>query len=417
MSAAHVQRVATKALKLGMYVHAVPGSWLDHPFWARSFELRKPSDIERLRESGIEAVWVDLQRSEVPPEPEAMDDTVERATVAPPSPEPQGEAAPHEVESPVELESELHRAWLLREKAREAMVGMFEDARMGRAVEPERVRPLVDEVANSVARNEGALISLLRLKTADDYTYLHSVAVCALMVAVARRLGLGEDRVRAAGMGGLLHDLGKAAMPRDVLLKPGRLTEAELQIMRTHPAAGHASLQRAGVFDPVALDVCLHHHERVDGMGYPHGLQGADISLMARAAAVCDVYDAITSDRPYKKGWEPGESIRHMANWKGHFDEPILHAFVRAVGIYPVGSLVRLASGQLAIVLDQGGKSLLQPRVRIIFCTRRGLPVRPRVLDLAAPACDDRIVSTASPAEAGALGLQGLFADVGVRVG
>jgi HD-GYP domain-containing protein (c-di-GMP phosphodiesterase class II) len=96
----------------------------------------------------------------------------------------------------------------------------------------------------------------------------------------------------------------------------------------------------------VARDVRLHHHERPDGRGYPHGLQGDALTLHARMGAVCDVYDAITSNRPYKSGWDPGESIARMATWKGQFDGPVFAAFVRSVGIYPIGSLVRLASGR-----------------------------------------------------------------------
>jgi putative nucleotidyltransferase with HDIG domain len=130
-----------------------------------------------------------------------------------------------------------------------------------------------------VSRNPGALISLARLKTADDYTYMHSVAVCALMVALARELGMDEAQTRAAGTAGLLHDLGKAVMPLDVLNKPGKLTDAEFAIIRSHPEEGYRLLLQAESADPVALDVVLHHHEKVDGSGYPRRLRGGNQHL------------------------------------------------------------------------------------------------------------------------------------------
>ena len=132
---------------------------------------------------------------------------------------------------------------------------------------------------------------------------------------------------------------------------------------------------------PEALDVCLHHHEKVNGKGYPHGLQGDEISLYSKMGAVCDVYDAITSNRPYKAGWDPAESIQKMAQWAkdGHFDERIFQAFVKSIGIYPTGSLVKLKSGRLGVVVEPGSKSLLSPMVRVFFSTKANEPITPQL--------------------------------------
>ena len=161
---------------------------------------------------------------------------------------------------------------------------------------------------------------------------MHSVAVCALMLSQGRELGIRGEELRQAGMAGMLHDLGKAFIPLEILNKPGKLTDEEFTLVKTHPARGHALLQEAGAASATVLDVCLHHHEKVDGSGYPHGLSGAQISTVARMGAVCDVYDAVTSDRPYKAGWDPGEALRRMVQWKGHFDPQALQALVKAVG-------------------------------------------------------------------------------------
>lgn len=271
---------------------------------------------------------------------------------------------------------------------------------MGKAVDAAGAQRLVDEISDSVARNASALISLARLKTADDYTYMHSVAVCAMMIALARQLGLDEAQTRSAGLAGLLHDLGKARMPMEVLNKPGKLTESEFGVMKSHPVEGHQMLLAVGNVDPIALDVCLHHHEKTDGSGYPKGLKGDEISLFAKMGAVCDVYDAITSNRPYKAGWDPAESLRKMAEWaKGHFDHQVFQAFVKSLGIYPIGSLVRLGSGRLAVVVEQSSRSLTMPLVKAFYSTKSDLRIPPELIDLSVPNCSDKIAGREDPAQ------------------
>jgi HD-GYP domain-containing protein (c-di-GMP phosphodiesterase class II) len=232
---------------------------------------------------------------------------------------------------------------------------------------------------------------------------MHSVAVCALMVALAQQLKLNALDTREAGLAGLVHDLGKAMMPLEVLNKPGALTPAEFAIMKSHPQAGHQMLVEGQGVGPIPLDVCLHHHEKINGRGYPHGLQGDEISLFARMGAVCDVYDAITSNRPYKAGWDPGDSIQKMAQWAkdGHFDEAIFQAFVKSIGIYPTGALVKLKSGRLGVVVEQGTRSLLTPTVKVFFSTKSNEPITPVLLDLSDPKVTDQIVSRESVASWG----------------
>jgi HD-GYP domain-containing protein (c-di-GMP phosphodiesterase class II) len=222
---------------------------------------------------------------------------------------------------------------------------------------------------------------------------MHSVAVCALMVALARQLELNEQEVREAGMAGLMHDLGKAVMPMAVLNKPGKLTDDEFRVIKSHPVEGHRLLVEGKTASAIVLDVCLHHHEKIDGSGYPDRLTGDAISLFAKMGAVCDVYDAITSNRPYKAGWDPAESIRKMTEWsKGHFDENVFQAFIKSIGIYPVGSLVKLSSGRLAVVLEQAEKSLLAPRVKAFFSTKSQTYIVPELIELSRPGTLEKIV-------------------------
>ncbi len=282
--------------------------------------------------------------------------------------------------------------------AKHAITPVFESARMGLLADSSVARGLVEDISDSVIRNPGALVSLARLKRADTYTYMHSVAVCALMVALARQLQLDEAQTLAAGMAGLLHDIGKAKVPLEVLNKPGRLTDDEFTVVKGHPEHGHAMLRAIGDVDADVLDACLHHHEKMDGTGYPHRLEETQIGLMARMTAICDVYDAVTSDRPYKKAWDPSEALRRMAEWSGtHFDKRLFQAFVRSIGIYPVGSLVRLASGRLAVVVEQTD-SLIAPRVKVFYSTKSQMRVLPEVLDLGRMV-NEKIVAREDPDE------------------
>jgi HD-GYP domain-containing protein (c-di-GMP phosphodiesterase class II) len=208
---------------------------------------------------------------------------------------------------------------------------------------------------------------------------------------------LDDAQCRDAGLAGMLHDLGKAAMPQEILNKPGKLTDQEFDIIKTHPTRGYEMLLDGANVSEGAKDVCLHHHERYDGTGYPHKLAADKISLLARMGAVCDVYDAVTSDRPYKAGWDPAHALSQMATWKGHFDTAVFQSFVKSIGIYPTGSLVKLKSGRLAVVLEQNPTTLTKPRVKIFFSTKAGLPLEPQVVDLASPGTVDQIESRESP--------------------
>lgn len=302
--------------------------------------------------------------------------------------------------APVSAAVEIERATKICQQAKQAVVAMFKEARMGNTVDVDGAKQLIQEISDSVSRNPGALISLARLKTVDDYSYMHSVAVCALMVALAKQLGFDEAQTRSAGLAGLLHDLGKAVMPLAVLNKPGKLTEVEFAIIKSHAVEGHKILQGCVNMEPMALDVCLHHHEKTDGSGYPKGLKGDEISLFAKMGAVCDVYDAITSDRPYRSGWDPAEALHKMTTWaNGHFDQNVFQAFVKSMGIYPVGSLVRLTSGRIGVVVEMAGKSLTTPSVKVFFSTKSNMRILPQVIDLSRPDTTERIAGREDPAQ------------------
>lgn len=383
-----LKKVSVADVALGMYIHELCGSWMDHPFWKAGFLLQNQADLQSLTDSAVTEVWIDTKKGlDLPDhvESEELEHAAERA-------EALLQGAVIGSATPVALLDEIKRAWDICERSRKAVIGMFSDVRMGKAIDINSVDGLVDEMAQSVLRNPSALISLVRLKNVDQYTYMHSVAVCALMIALARQLELSEAEVSEAGLAGLMHDIGKMFISDQILNKPGRLTDEEFAKMRLHPVYGaKILLSNQPTASALVYDVSLHHHEKYDGSGYPKKLQGEQISLFARMAAVCDVYDAITSDRPYKKGWGPADSLQRMAQWQGHFDPKVFQAFVRAVGIYPVGSLLRLSSGRLAVVIEQNEQSLLRPKVKVFFSSKSKMPIEQTVIDLARSDCQETI--------------------------
>jgi len=378
-------RIETRNLRTGMFVARVEGSWIHNPFWRSRFLLSDPAQIARLSDAGVESVFIDTRRGvgpvadpavAVPLMPGAVPEPIVRERRA------KRRAAP----------DEFDRARALVERSKVAVTRMFGEARLGRAVTIDAAVPLVDDIAASVACNPGAIISVTRLKSKTEYTYLHSVAVCALMINLARHLGIPEDRHRDIGLAGLLHDIGKMATPIEVLDKPGPLTESEMSLIRDHPEQGHAILRDNPDVPAAALDVCLHHHERVDGGGYPFGLGYAQISLYARMSAICDVYDAVTSDRVYKAPWLPNVALARMLEWEGHFDPNILEAFIHSIGIPPVGGLVRLGSNHLALVLDPpAGGDPCAPPARRFYCVETAGFVPPA--DTATDATGDRVIA------------------------
>lgn len=378
-----LKKIKVPDVRLGMYLQEICASWMDHPFWRKSFLLEEPADLKTLQTCGVTDVWIDTSKgldvaagaavSSAQDEEQKIESELEQIASEP----------THEVHR-VSLHDEVDRARKIHAKAREAVVSMFGEARLGRAVDVAGAGELVDEINQSITRNSSALLSLARLKNKDDYTYLHSVAVCALMVALGRQLGLQGEQLREVGMAGLLHDVGKMLIPEEVLNKPGRLTDEEFEQVKQHPVKGWELLKASQNVCAIAQEVCLHHHEKVDGSGYPDHLSGETLTLVSRMGAVCDVYDALTSNRCYKSGWEPGEALRKMAEWRnGHFDEAVFHAFVKTVGIYPTNTVVKLKSGRLAVVLDQSDKSLLTPMVKVFFSTRSNTHVAPELVDLA----------------------------------
>jgi HD-GYP domain-containing protein (c-di-GMP phosphodiesterase class II) len=374
-----LKRIDSAQLRLGMFIHDLDCGWMEHPFVRSRFVITGEDEIRKVRSAGIRGVTIDCARGlDVSDAP-----TLEEAAAATEA-EVAAIAARPVAPVRVSLAEEFARAVAIRRQAAGLVKTVMQDARLGKAVELDRVAPVVENITASILRNAGALLGLSVIKAKDDYTFLHSVSVCTLLVAFCRSRRMDAETIYQAGIGGLLHDTGKALVPDHILNKPGRLTDEEFALVRRHPKDGYDILRRTEGIGPIPLDITLHHHERRDGSGYPDRQGEGEISALAQMAAIVDVYDAITTDRCYHKGMPAAEALRKIYEWsKFHFDPALAQEFMRCVGIYPVGTLVLLESGRLGVVVEPHETSLLTPKVNVFYSTKSQAYIRPETVDLA----------------------------------
>lgn len=357
-----IKNVPLSKLRVGMFVHNLKRGWIEHDFLRNRFLIDSEKTLQKLLALGEGEVSIDTERG--------MDIDADTPR-NPQPPEPSKETKKPSAPRPPRLGEEHRRAKKLHAEANHIVRGMMGDVRMGKQITVEQVEPVVERIVDSIFRQQNALLPLAQLKNHDDYTFQHSVSVCALMTSFARALELPREIIREIATGALLHDVGKATIPDPILNKPGKLTDAEFEQMKTHVVQSKIILEATPGISPIALSIAAQHHERFDGSGYPNRLKGEAIDRYGQMAAIVDVYDAITSERCYHEGMPPTEALRKMLEWsKFHFNPELIQVFIRSVGIYPTGSLVRLESGRLAIVDEQCPDNLTEPWVKIIFHTR-----------------------------------------------
>lgn len=390
-----IKKVKVSDLRPNMYVHDLNCAWMDHPFLRNSFMVESSRDIEKIAAYGIRDVYIDtglgLDVADAPSAEEVHQQLENKLQDI-------GVTFKRTTAKQISFREELSQARLIHKEANTIVHATLQDCRLGKQVELEKLEPIVSAVTESIFRNPDAIVSLLRIKQADKYTFQHSVAVGTLLISFCRSLEMDRAIIEQAGIGGLLHDIGKMQVPIDILNKPGKLNEHEFNIMKKHVGYGCLLLENTTGISPIALGVAAEHHERCDGSGYPRGLKGDEISRYGQMASIVDVYDALTSTRVYHLGSEPTEVLKKLLEWSDHhFNMHLVHHFIRTIGIYPVGTLVKLESGYLAVVIEQHHEDLLHPKVRAVFNSRTLSYISARDFDLSKPGNNDRIVSFEIP--------------------
>ncbi|MCX7725549.1 MAG: HD-GYP domain-containing protein [Chitinispirillaceae bacterium] len=263
---------------------------------------------------------------------------------------------------------ELERAKEIHQRTLEAVKSTLHDVRMGKQVNVKKIEEAAEEMVASIVRNPDALVSLAQIKGYDDYTYEHSVNVGILITSLVYSMGYPKDLLFEAGIGGILHDIGKMTIPEHILNKPGSFTPEEYAIMKRHPENGLRILKKTENISEFSKIVVIEHHERYNGSGYPRGIKEREIHEIGLVAAVVDVYDAMTTDRVYRAAWPPPKALALI--FKGanvDFSPRIVNLFTKNLGIYPVGSFVRLASGEMGIVIKVDRGSFFSPDILVLF--------------------------------------------------
>lgn len=387
-----IKKIEIGQLQVGMYIDDLDASWLDHNFITKRFAVNNQKTLQQLTQSGIKQLYIDTKKGkdieEAPTRQEVQQKVEERVL------EIAREAQP--LENQISVEEELTAARVLYKEASTLMQNLMENMRFGKEIEVAAIEETSDQMVESAFRNKDALISLSRIKDKDQYTYMHSVSVSGLMITFARSMGFDKEKVREIAMGGLLHDIGKMKTPDRILNKPGKLSDKEFEIMRSHVVFSRELLEEKTGITQNALDVATQHHERFDGTGYPLGLKGDEISQVGQMSTIVDVYDALTSIRVYKSGWEPNLVLKKLMEWSNsHFNPTLVQQFIRCLGVYPIGAMVELDSGLVGIVIEQNEVNLLTPKLKIIYNARKLDYVTAHQLDL--EKSDDFIKSAIDP--------------------
>lgn len=381
---AHIKRISVAALRPGMFICDFNAGWMAHPFVVNHLRVSNFQQIEEIARHGLRTVFIDTRKGIDVENAPTLDEVVtstrhemlDRANL-----DVQRKKDEKDREGGAPSVEEIRRARQVISMATERLKAAMIDARLGKSIDIPALRESAESISAAVVRNSNAMALVCRLRKRDEYTFSHSLNVSVLLARFSYHLEHSHEMTQEIALGGLLHDIGKMTIAADVLNKPGKLTDDEYDYMKTHVSRGVAFVEPYGLPES-ALAVIREHHERRDGSGYPMSMAQDAISMAGRMAAIVDVYDAISTERVYHKALPAPEAMRRIFEWQHHFDPILVNSFVRCLGIYPAGSLVRLKSDRLAIVLSHDPKNLARPHLRIVFDIRRNTYVPPEDVDL-----------------------------------
>ncbi|MGR5058885.1 HD-GYP domain-containing protein [Vibrio rotiferianus] len=351
-------KIAIADMGVGMFVTAIEQN--KRVNLANAGRVSTQQGIEKLKASGVKFVWVDQQLSS-------------SACVFKPV------AAESEELSPVEEQTKVPRAFRTREAQHKRAKKLIAEAKglaqkllnqtfEGKVIEVNEIESWADDMIESVFIDSDALQCVSALRQKDTYLLEHSVNVACLLVTFGKHLGLNKETLKQLAIGGIIHDVGKIKVDDAVLHKPARLTPEEFEHMKLHQVfAGEIILGVKGLSD-VSRDVCLMHHEKLDGNGYPRGLSGDQIPMHGRMSCIVDIYDALTADRVYKKGMSSAEAFKILLSLTpSHLDPDLVYKFINCIGVYPVGSIVQLSDGRVGIVWTSNESQPLKPIVKCFY--------------------------------------------------
>ncbi len=357
------KNIPVDELRFGMYVSELDRPWTDTPFVFQGFVLKTPAQLETLKKF-CKSVFVDEERSELQ----------DLQSLRP-------FASRYSAQVPVEREVQgAKRAHLGTVKTMREVVAAL---RANRALDAHSVEQAVRSMTESVLRNPDALLLFSQLREKGDYTHEHALDTAVYMTTFGRFLQLPVEQITLLGYVGLMQDVGKLRVPNPILTKRERLTPEETEEVRRHVQHSVDILRASPGLPPQLAELAALHHERHDGSGYPRGLKGAEIGMIGSIAAIADTFDALTGQRVYAKAVSPSTALSMLYKWRGAlYDAALVEQFIRCIGIFPLGSVVELNSGETGIVIAQNTEKRLQPRVMVIR-DAAGAELKPqKLLDL-----------------------------------
>lgn len=371
----HVRRkLDVSELTVGMYVVELDRPWEESPFLFQGFLLESEDDIYMLQDV-CSWVYVDVVEEEWEP----LDQQ--------PGKRPPTRTRYVEKQDVARQLTEANRTYQATKKQVKQLMMC---AQLGQGMNLQQAQAVVKDCVDRVVRNPNAILWLTRLKNQDEYTAEHSVNVCLLAIALGQQCDLAPYELENLGICGLMHDIGKMKVPDSILNKPGRLTAEEFEEMARHTSYARSLLMGRSDIYPGAVDVAWSHHERLDGKGYPRGVDGSKLSLFTRIVTVVDAYDAMTSDRCYQPGMSSLDALRILHHNSGtQFDSDLVRKFVAMIGLYPPGYLMEMSNGEVGIILSAERGFQLKPRVIMILGPDKE-PQPERILNLAHAPQDDR---------------------------
>ncbi len=343
-------KVAAMNLQPGMFVAELDRPWLDTPFSLQGFVVRDPADVLYISDY-VDHVFVDADYRA-----SRRFLTLDMAPTA----EQRGK--------PLQLKADFQQARVSFESASETLDKVFSSLRTGRHGDVSAVRDAINPLIEGVFRNQEAVAALLRLKESGDYRYHHGISMALWATILGRHIGLHRSELEKLAVGCAMCDVGMTHLSTELLENPSHLTEQQRRIVRAHPTMGAEMVSSSKDVDFEIIAVIENHHERADGSGYPRGLEGASIPLLARIAGLVDTYDAMITPRPYARARTSHEAVQELIDAKGSaFQASLVEQFVQAIGLFPTGSLVELNTWEVAIVVRQNAARRLKPEIVVVL--------------------------------------------------
>lgn len=362
------KKINVRQLKIGMFLCGTDRKWLDSPFFRRKLLITSDQQIKALREC-CEFVYIDTQKGiDVVTSPEN-----ERSHDANAANRDSHREPP---------DNTTHRKIYLQSQT--VLTGVLNDVRMGRCVNNPKIRTVVQELIAHIVKDSQAMIELIQRKDKNDTLARKSVNVSILSLAFGKHIGIPKDKMYALGLGALLHDIGMVQIPDRILSKKQPLTPAERAVMEKHTEYGVAVLAKTPDIPVDALKIVHSHHERMDGAGYPQKLRAKEIGLLTRMVTIASVYEALTRERCYTETLSPVAALRYLySSGAALFDAHLVEKFIQALGIYPVGCVVELNTGEIGIVVKVSSQDRLHPVLRIVTDPKKQLLTHDALFDLA----------------------------------